>query len=315
MSRPSTARRGRPPTRRWSPPRPRWLPEPEPTAVLGIDETRFGPVRWILDGITWRRSDPWLTSFMDCTPGHPGALLGLAPGRTGGCVRDWLGEQSQTKRVGCGYRSVDLGPVPPVLLTLPGREPCSGKVPEEREASPSERGGSTPVQPCSAALTSMITFASGRRDRRGVRLRMVCLIFANALSAMNVTQYVMGTYHQLRQIEKLPHVQVGSARAADLPPQRDSIEGHLTIGPPSPSPAGSSTAPTGLSRSSSPACAGTTQSKSKQATRSSPPPTRCATISAPPPQRLHRSGDAPIDQSRTTPCIQPERWLDFHGDQ
>jgi transposase len=71
-----------------------WLPEPEPTAVLGIDETRFRSVRWILDGITWRRSDPWMTSFVDCTPGHPGALLGLAPGRTGGCVRDWLGEQS-----------------------------------------------------------------------------------------------------------------------------------------------------------------------------------------------------------------------------
>jgi hypothetical protein len=38
----------------------RWLPEPEPTAMLGIDETRFGSVRWILDGITWRRSDPWM---------------------------------------------------------------------------------------------------------------------------------------------------------------------------------------------------------------------------------------------------------------
>jgi transposase len=76
----------------------RWLPEPEPTAVLGIDETRFGSVRWIVDGITWRRSDPWMTSFVDCTPGHPGALLGLAPGRTGGCVRDWLGEQSDVFR-------------------------------------------------------------------------------------------------------------------------------------------------------------------------------------------------------------------------
>jgi transposase len=75
-----------------------WLPEPEPTAVLGIDETRFRSVRWILDGITWRRSDPWMTSFVDCTPGHPGALLGLAPGRTGGCVRDWLGEQSDAFR-------------------------------------------------------------------------------------------------------------------------------------------------------------------------------------------------------------------------
>ena len=76
----------------------RWLPEPEPTAVLGIDETRFRSVRWILDGITWRRSDPWLTSFVDCTPGRPGGLLGLAPGRTGGCVRDWLGEQSDAFR-------------------------------------------------------------------------------------------------------------------------------------------------------------------------------------------------------------------------
>lgn len=76
----------------------RWLPEPEPTAVLGIDETRFRSVRWILDGITWKRSDPWLTSFVDCTPGRPGRLLGLAPGRTGACVRDWLGMQSEAFR-------------------------------------------------------------------------------------------------------------------------------------------------------------------------------------------------------------------------
>ena len=76
----------------------RWLPEPEPTAVLGIDETRFRSVRWILDGITWKRSDPWLTSFVDCTPDRPGKLLGLAPGRTGACVRDWLGVQSEVFR-------------------------------------------------------------------------------------------------------------------------------------------------------------------------------------------------------------------------
>src|SRR5215212_7842678 len=35
----------------------RWLPQPEPTSRLGIDETRFRSVRWILDGITWKRSD------------------------------------------------------------------------------------------------------------------------------------------------------------------------------------------------------------------------------------------------------------------
>ena len=76
----------------------KWLPEPVPTSRLGIDETRFRSVRWILDWIIWRRSDPWLTSFVDCSRDGPGSLLGLAPGRTGGCVRDWLGEQSEAFR-------------------------------------------------------------------------------------------------------------------------------------------------------------------------------------------------------------------------
>jgi transposase len=76
----------------------RWLPEPTPTRRLGIDETRFRSVRWILDGVAWRRSDPWLTSLVDCSRDGSGSLLGLAPGRTGGCVRDWLGEQSDAFR-------------------------------------------------------------------------------------------------------------------------------------------------------------------------------------------------------------------------
>ena len=56
----------------------RWLPEPTPTTRLGIDETRFRSVRWLLDGITWRRSDPWLTSFVDCSADGPGSLLGFS---------------------------------------------------------------------------------------------------------------------------------------------------------------------------------------------------------------------------------------------
>ena len=40
----------------------RWLPAPTPTRVLGIDATGFWTVRWILDGISWKRPDPWLTS-------------------------------------------------------------------------------------------------------------------------------------------------------------------------------------------------------------------------------------------------------------
>ncbi len=38
--------------------------------------------------------DPWLTSFVDCSRDGLGSLLGLAPGRTGACVRDWLAEQT-----------------------------------------------------------------------------------------------------------------------------------------------------------------------------------------------------------------------------
>jgi transposase len=86
----------------------RWLPEPEPTSRLGIDETRFRSVRWILDGITWKRSDPWLTSFVDCSADGPGSLLGLAPGRTGACVRDWLAEQSGAFRNAIKIVVIDL---------------------------------------------------------------------------------------------------------------------------------------------------------------------------------------------------------------
>ncbi len=76
----------------------RWLPAPVPTRVLGIDETRSRSVRWILADAGWKRSDPWLTSFVDADPTRCGPLLGLAPGRTGGCVRAWLGEQTQAFR-------------------------------------------------------------------------------------------------------------------------------------------------------------------------------------------------------------------------
>jgi len=71
-----------------------WLPEPQPTAVLGIDETRARTVRWILQEAGWRRSDPWMTSLVDADPTRPGRLLGLAPGRSGVCVADWLAAQT-----------------------------------------------------------------------------------------------------------------------------------------------------------------------------------------------------------------------------
>ncbi len=76
----------------------RWLPEPTPTMVLGIDETRARSVRWLREETGWRRSDPWMTSFVDADPAGPGGLLGLVPGRSGACVQTWLDEQTQAFR-------------------------------------------------------------------------------------------------------------------------------------------------------------------------------------------------------------------------
>ena len=85
----------------------RWLPEPTPTAVLGIDETRARSVRWLKESAGWRRSDPWLTSFVDADPARRGLLLGLAPGRSGGCVKGWLAEQTPQFRAGVGTVVID----------------------------------------------------------------------------------------------------------------------------------------------------------------------------------------------------------------
>jgi transposase len=55
-------------------------------------------VGWILDQQRWRRSDPWMTSFVDADISRPGVLLGLAPGRSGARVSSWLAEQTHTFR-------------------------------------------------------------------------------------------------------------------------------------------------------------------------------------------------------------------------
>jgi transposase len=99
-----------------------WFPEPEPTRVLGIDETRARSVRWVLEEAGWRRSNPWMTSFVNADTTTPGALLGLVPGRSGACVVDWLNEQSPTFRD--GIELVVIDPSAPyasgVRAALPG---------------------------------------------------------------------------------------------------------------------------------------------------------------------------------------------------
>jgi hypothetical protein len=60
------------------------LVEPEPTTVLGMDETRFGRPRWLPDGeqpdgrVRWVRTDPWETGFVDIT-GDQSLLAGGRP--------------------------------------------------------------------------------------------------------------------------------------------------------------------------------------------------------------------------------------------
>ena len=66
----------------------------KPTTMIGIDETRARSVRWLLQEVGWRRSDPWMTSIVDLDPASKGGIIGLAPGRSGACVEGWLALQS-----------------------------------------------------------------------------------------------------------------------------------------------------------------------------------------------------------------------------
>jgi transposase len=83
------------------------LTEPEPTPVLGIDETRRGKPRWEQDPVTgrWARTDRWDTGFVDLS-GEQG-LLGQASGRTSTTVTDWLTTRSLEFRQAVRYVVID----------------------------------------------------------------------------------------------------------------------------------------------------------------------------------------------------------------
>jgi hypothetical protein len=87
------------------------LVEPEPTRVLGMDETRFGRPRWLPDGehadgrIRWVRTDPWETGFVDITGDQ--ALLGQVDGRTSAAVQAWLAERTPEFRAGIEMVVID----------------------------------------------------------------------------------------------------------------------------------------------------------------------------------------------------------------
>jgi transposase len=91
------------------------LLEPEPTVVLGMDETRFGRPRWLPDGhhdgpgedgrIRWKRTDPWETGFVDLTGDQ--ALLGQVDGRTSAAVQAWLAARTPEFRAGVEVVVID----------------------------------------------------------------------------------------------------------------------------------------------------------------------------------------------------------------
>ena len=91
------------------------LVEPEPTTVLGMDETRFGRPRWLPDGhhdgpgedgrVRWKRTDPWETGFVDITGSQ--ALLGQVDGRSGAAVQAWLTQRTAAFRAGIEVVVID----------------------------------------------------------------------------------------------------------------------------------------------------------------------------------------------------------------
>jgi transposase len=83
------------------------LTAPEPTTVLGIDETRRGKPRWVRDspGESWRRVDPYDTGFVDLA-GDQG-LLAQREGRTSKTVVDWLHEQTPEFRKAIEFVAID----------------------------------------------------------------------------------------------------------------------------------------------------------------------------------------------------------------
>ncbi len=81
------------------------LGQATPTTMIGIGETRARSVRWIQEGVdktvTWRRSDPWMTSIVDLDRSHPGGIIGLGS-RTVWGVRGRLDRPAEHRVPGRG---------------------------------------------------------------------------------------------------------------------------------------------------------------------------------------------------------------------
>jgi len=83
--------------------------EPEPTAVLGIDETRRGKADWRHDPETGKWvlvADCWHVGFVDAA-GHAG-LFGQVEGRTGEKVMAWLAAQAEAWKKQITHVAIDM---------------------------------------------------------------------------------------------------------------------------------------------------------------------------------------------------------------
>jgi transposase len=99
------------------------LAEPQPTPLLGIDETRRGKPRWqrCTETGRWVRVDPWDTGFVDLA-GEQG-LLGQREGRTSAAVIDWLSKRSDEFRAGVQFVAIDPAAVHASAIRTPGLLP------------------------------------------------------------------------------------------------------------------------------------------------------------------------------------------------
>jgi transposase len=107
------------------------LVEPEPTPVLGIDETRRGRPRWVLDEPDpdssqpgqrrWVRLDPWDTGSVDPAGGQ--GLLGQVEGRTGAAVVDWLNQRTAAFREAVAFVAIDPAACYASAVRTPGLLP------------------------------------------------------------------------------------------------------------------------------------------------------------------------------------------------
>jgi transposase len=97
--------------------------EPEPTPVLGIDETRRGRVRWrfSVERKRWERTDAYDTGFVDLA-GDQG-LLGQVEGRTSACVVAWLQARTPEFRAAIRYVAIDPAAVYAKAIRTPGLLP------------------------------------------------------------------------------------------------------------------------------------------------------------------------------------------------